>query len=327
MRMLLLLPLFFLGNTTLMADEFEERDKDPISPYRLCMGSPSPDIPDRKVYCEVVASEIQDGNHAETATKGRRNINAMKRGCDLGSLQLCNNILMDTQIYASKYIDEVMSYVRLNCESGNRNTCDSLSQFYEEQKNYPLALKYAKLHYERHREGNYIWLDYNHGERPRALKAALQNCRAENDKCPFYLRYMPDHPQQSELLKYTEQDCNQLNPAGSRLGATSCAIAGTFHYKKGAYDKAHAVWSQDCLQNKNDTSCNLMIGSSHSSEEQKIQAGFELCSTKNSAYTLSAPHVDLKKDVCPQIKSERRLPAAITARDRQILQNFLKEQK
>ena len=312
---LLLACIFGTASLSASAFAFSGIESPEDHEFTQCMNLPESENKVAIDYCHSVASRGRN--------KNRYNFEAMKKGCDRGSEQLCSGLLMNAGAYGSSLYPELLRYSEDNCTGGNRRTCATLSGHYEDLKKMPQALKYAKMHFDRFQEGPYIYMAYKHGDKADAMKKALNECRRDKSRCLFYLRYMPDHPQHSEIAKNAEQDCLALAPYTSS-GATSCTIIGTFHYKQGAYSKALELWSRDCLTNGNRLACQLIMGSEHSSQEKKLGAGLVFCSDKKESYI---PTLNLRKQFCSEVTGYRRVPASLEFESKSLVQQFLQEQK
>lgn len=288
--------------------------------YTQCINLPDSENELAIISCQMVAATVYTNTGPKKITQ---NFQAMKKGCDRGSVQMCSSLLLEAGAYKSPLYPELLLYAKSNCLAGNRRTCATLSGHYEDKKNMPEALKYAKMHFERFQDGPYIFLAYKHGDKSDAMKEALKECRRDNSRCTFYLRYMPDHPQYAEFIKYSERDCLSMAPYKS-FGATSCTIAGAFHHKKNAHDKALGLWSRDCLQNGNRLACRLIIGSEYSSQPQKLQAVLQFCSEQKES-PVYLGHSENQH--CGEVKNNHRVPASFESDAKSLIQSFLQEQK
>ncbi len=250
------------------------------------------------------------GNYAET-------FKAASKACDI-DIKRCDDL--DNFVYGNDKSIETKITARLKkaCEI-DVDICNSYAYALEKEKKFKEAISFAKKYLDEHKSGIYPWFAYLYGDRKTAHEAALESCKKSNDGCAFYLRYMPDHPNRDQIVKHTELNCRSTEPIG--IGATSCAILGTYYVMKKYFLKAFDVLYHDCKNN--DISCEIIFGISDLSLDQKASAAIQYCKhIKNSPYAN-----DPIWNICSKTKEERLFPKEFADKGKKRLTSFLSEQK
>lgn len=239
----------------------------------------------------------------------------------------CGDIYYLSQDISEKEAEQALKKLEALCDADIR-TCDALAHIYDGRNESAPALKYAKKYYDKMKTGFYTWLAYKYNaDKKLAFKESLKNCREDGSSCLFTLRYMPDHPQRSEIVDRSTKSCEQSQPH-SASGATDCTIVGSYFYKINQFDKAYKMWRHDCAWNP--MSCELILGGIQFSRQQHLQAARDFCAPKEMSGHFS--QVEMHSTYCPAArvpasKGEELLVLKLQNEGLKLLRSFVKEQK
>lgn len=264
--------------------------------------------------CEVAVSRFNGDNKPELA------LEVSEKMCDMDA-EKCSQSYFSASRISSKAASDLLKKMQSRC-SKNVEYCDTLSNIYEEKKDYPNALEAGKKYFDKYNKGSYPWLAYQHGkDKTTAFESSLKGCREDNSNCSFALRYMTDHPQYQELLNHAENHCKKEDT--SSYGATTCTVVGTIYYKKSNFTKAFEFWNHDCK--KNQIACILVLGSDKATTDLKLKALTDFCNYSGSTHV--AMRSGLKKKHCEKFKTTKQIPQEIFTQSEKRLKEFISEQK
>lgn len=238
----------------------------------------------------------------------------------------CNQVYYLAELQGPRVEQQVLKKIGDFCEKEVR-ACEALSYIYDGRKDAANAVKYSKRYYDKMKTGFYGWLAYKYNvDKKLAFEDHLKNCRQDGSKCAFTLRYMPDHPQRNEIIQLTQKQCH--TEKGKAFGATSCAIAGAFHFSKNQHQKAYEMWDADCKSN-NTLSCLMLLGGTGYTDKQYDQAMRGFCFVANQNGT---SHPSVRSQFCPGAISQSREVASagldiLKREGLRIINVFLQEQK
>lgn len=261
--------------------------------------------------CEMATARLHFGKRLKEALK------TSEKACELSD-EGCSQSYSLAAAVDKKTADEIAKKFENRCEQ-NANFCLDLASIYEERSNYKAALEAARKYYLKNEKGIFPYYAYKYGDKNEAFTTAMNHCKKENDRCIFYLRYMPDHPQFDEILKLSENSCKTENHGAT--GATDCAIVGSYYLKKANLSAAYDMWSFDCKHNY--TSCLLIIGTAKFKTEQIKSALLQFC--ENHTPIMEATAKQLQQTHCKQIKNGP-MPKTLSTEATKIVKSFLREQ-
>ncbi len=265
------------------------------------------------IECEVAVSHFSGIEKYDLA------LEVSEKMCEMDAEKCSQSYFAATKI-SSKVANDILIKMQSRC-SKNIDYCDTLSNIYEETKEFPQALEAAKKYYDKNHKGSYPWLSYQHGkDKTPAFESSLKECRADHSNCSFALRYMTDHPQYQELLGHAENYCKKEDTTS--YGATTCSIVGTIYYKKMNFTKAFDFWSHDCK--KNQITCMLLLGSEKVSSDLKLKAMTDFCNYSGSSREMTM--ANLEKKHCRKFKVSNKIPQEMIAAGEKSLKGFIAEQ-
>lgn len=269
-------------------------------------------------------SDIEACNIAVSAFNGQGKpqlaLEVSEKMCEMNA-ENCSQSYFSARRVGPQAALDLLKKMQLRC-SKSTEYCDTLASIYEEKKQFSLALETAKKYYDKFQKGSYPRLAYQLGtDKKTAFDAFLKDCREDNSKCVFALRYMPDHPQYLELLVHAENACKKEGDLSS--GATDCAIVGTLYFKKSNFPKAFEFWAYDCA--KNQVSCMLILGSEKAAANLKLQAMKGFCNYTGQMH--EATLANLENKYCGKFKENQKIPKELFTAGQQEIAAFLGEQK
>lgn len=285
----------------------------------------NPDLDEFRNRC-LKQSDVEACNIAVSAFNGQNEsqlaLEVSEKMCEMDADNCSQSYFSATRVSPQAALDLVKK-MQMRC-SKKTDYCDTLASIYEERREFPLALEAAKKYFDKFQKGIYPRLVYEYGnDKKTAFDAFLKDCREDNSKCVFALRYIPDHPQYQELLVHAENQCKKEGTAS--YGATACAILGTLYYKKSNFSKAFELWAYDCA--KNQVACMLILGSEKAAANLKLQAMTGFCNYSTTGLAREKTLVNLERKYCEKFKVNKIIPKEMLTTGQQDLTDFLGEQK
>jgi hypothetical protein len=202
----------------------------------------------------------------------------------------------------------------------NESDCEKVADFYEDKGDYDKMLFYQRRYYAKENRGRYPYLEHRYGNKETSYPLVLKNCNADSRTCIFYLRYITDHPQYSQIVAGAMKACEEQT--GSSSGATACTIVGAYHYKKNDFIAAFSAWNRDCALG-NPSGCLLVAGSSED-QEQQLFGATRFCTVNPLGWEVH--DLNLKKRTCQTLLTTGVVPPEVSEYSKRLVSDFVKEQ-
>lgn len=235
-------------------------------------------------------------------------------GCKLNEPYCCSSLYYEAQGIGPKEMAATKDLLIKKCKE-NDAFCGDVAQVYYEEKNFEKGLEIDRRYFMNYSKGTYPFMAYQHGHKKEGFAATLTQCQQDKDRCIFFVRYMPDHPQYSVLLRNAEDDCKLS--AGSQGGATNCAILGAYYYKNYNHKKSLEIWDSECRLHVQ-SSCELIIGSD--ADVKTRSAAFQ-----NYCFEGGQGRLGSDNESCSAPNPQ--IPETLRQKSIQLLESYLREQK
>jgi hypothetical protein len=221
-----------------------------------------------------------------------------KKSCELAG-EGCVGLYETASLLGPDTVTGLKKFLEDQCVK-SAEACNEVSSIYENQKDYPNAIDYARKYYLKSQKGNFTKFSYLYGDKNEAFATSLNECNKNAADCVVYIKSMPDHPQMAKLVSQAELDCNQ-NPAGG-----SCVDVGLYYNKKAIYKKSSQLWGISCKA-QTAQACMYLMGSRGAMPEEQLAAYEKFCSLTPTLATSTLKKLNCKVPLPKEIPSQLKV--------------------